>query len=414
MTRFLSQALQAPEPLFRLGLRRLEAANAHRSTDIRFSTHVQQAAQAKLRELGLDPRDTTPEELYHALQERIKVDDALLTKRLRTEAATHISADADPIAGMIHLLKRLPDSKTCYALKNSSLKSLIKKMPPKKAMKQLGYRSIDSFLKHELPLVVLSAAWISEGAGWRQRFLDQYKQLRPSDFENRSIAMIQPDSPRWRELATSVVARQRHNLLCFKELGALVFLPFPAEAPQGALTVSLSLALHELNQIRAGSTFLKLCQFRPDFGTVVRTVAVEEPLLQTGLLDQPVSWSLIQRYYARVAEHFREEIFEPHIQLEDMAWHPIEHALSTIEPRLAFWKDSAHLGVLHNDLPVSLNVVDAALNFCNQLPFERRVAHYFQQSLWHELLLQYLKHDTVEQTVLRALQPQLAAEAIPA
>ncbi len=414
MTRFLSQALQAPEPLFRMGLRRLEAASAHRSADIRFTTHVQQSAQAKLRELGLDPRDTTPPELYHALQERIKADDAWLTKRLRTMAATHVSAEADGVAGMIHALKQLPDSKACYALKNSRLKSMIKKQPPKKAMKQLGYRSVESFLKHEPPVLILSAAWLIEGAGWRQRLLEQYKQLQPADFENRSLILIQPDSPRWRELAASVVSRDRHNLICFKELGALVFLPLPAQAPPGALTVSLSLALHELNQIKAGSTFLKLCQFRPDFGSIVRTVAVEEPQLTAKLLDQPVSWNLVQRYYARLAERFREEIFEPHIQLEDMTWQPIEHTLSLIEPRFEFWKNSAHLGLLHHHQPVSLNIVDAALNYCNQLPFERRVAHYFQQSLWHELLLQYLRHDTVEQTVLATLQPELAREAITA
>lgn len=414
MTRFLSHALQAPEPLFGVGLRRLEAANGNPSTDIRVSTHVQQATKAKLRELGLDPADTTPEELYHALQERIKTDDTLLTKRLRTAAATHISAEVDVIAGMIHVLKQLPDSTACFALKNSKLKSMLKKIPPKKAMKQLGYRSLDSFLKHEPPILVLAAAWLTEGTSWRRRLLDQYKQLKAADFESRSISLMQPDARRWHTLAAAVVGREKHNLICLKELGAIVFLPLPTHTPPGAVTVSLSLALHELNQIRAGSTFLKLCQFRPDFGSVVGTVALEEPQLQAELLDQPVSWSLVQRYYVRLAGRFREEIFEPHIQLEDMAWQPIEQILSSIEPRLKFWQDSAHLALLHHHRPVSCNIVDAALNYCNQLPFERRVAHYFQQSLWHELLLQYLRHDTVEQTVLSALQPQLVAEAVPA
>jgi hypothetical protein len=65
---------------------------------------------------------------------------------------------------------------------------------------------------------------------------------------------------------------------------------------------------------------------------------------------------------------------------------------------------------------VSLNIIDVALNRCNRLPFERRVAHYMRQSLWHELLLQYLPHAEVERTVMSALQPKmkLAAEAVPA
>ncbi len=411
MTRFLSDSLQAREPFFRIGLKNLEVAGNSRNTDIRFSTHVRHATQAKMRELGLDPGDTTPEELYHLLQERMKADDARLTRRLRTEAATHVSAEAEVVSGMVHVLRQLPDSKQCFALKNSSLRAILKKTPPKKAMKQLGYRSLDSFLKHEAPVSILAAAWLIEGASWQHRLLDQYKHVQPGDFETRDIIITQPDSKRWRELAEAIVRQKKHTILCFKELGALVFLPFPAETPDGAVTASLSLALHELNQIRASSTFLKLCQVRPDFGSLVRTVASDEPQLAGRLLDQPLSWQLIQRYYARLTEQFREELFEPHIRLEDMVWHPIENTLSAIEPSLAFWKDTAHLGLLHDRQPVSLNIVDAALNYCNKLPFEQRVAHYFRESLWHELLLQYLPHEMVEQNVMTVLQPKLAKEA---
>jgi hypothetical protein len=128
------------------------------------------------------------------------------------------------------------------------------------------------------------------------------------------------------------------------------------------------------------------------------------------LLDQPVSWNLIQRYYARLSQHFREEIFEPHVQLEDMVWHPVEKALSAIEPSFKFWEQSSHLGLLHDKQPVSLNVVDAALNACNQLPFERRVVNYFQKSLWHELLMRYFKPDNVAEVTMNQLQLETAKE----
>jgi hypothetical protein len=412
MTRFLSEALQAPEPFFRLGLRRLEADNGHPNTDIRFSTEVLRATRDKLRQLGLDPSDTTAEELYHVLQERIKADDARLTKTLRTQAATHVSAEADVVAGMIHALKELPDSKRCFALKASVLKTIIKRLPPKKAMKQLGYRSLDSFLKHETPVSVLAAAWLCEGAAWQHHLLDQYKHLKPSDFEDRNISLTQPDAKRWRDLAESTVAQKKHNLLSFKELGALVFLPLSADAPAGSTTASLALALHELNEIRAGSTFLKLCQVRADFGRLVQMVVSDEPHLNSKLLDQPVPWQIIQRYYACLTHPGREEAFEPHLRFEDIAWHPIEQTLSAIEPGFEFWQRSAHLGLQDQRRPVSLNVVDAALNYCNQLPFEHRVVDYFQRSLWHELMLRYLQHKPVEETVMAELQPQLAEEPV--
>jgi hypothetical protein len=64
----------------------------------------------------------------------------------------------------------------------------------------------------------------------------------------------------------------------------------------------------------------------------------------------------------------------------------------------------------HLHKPVSCNIVDVALNVCNNVPFEKRLVHNFQHSLWHELLLRYLHHDAIEQTVLHELQPVLASE----
>jgi hypothetical protein len=50
--------------------------------------------------------------------------------------------------------------------------------------------------------------------------------------------------------------------------------------------------------------------------------------------------------------------------------------------------------------------MDAALNCCNKLDFERRVSHYFRQSLWYELLLRYLDPVALEQSVMSVLQPR--------
>lgn len=410
MTRFLSHALQAAEPFFRHGLHKLEAASGHPSHDIRFSTEVMHASRDKMRQLGLDPTDTTPEELYQALQRRVAEDDASLNRTLRTKAATHVSAEADVVSGMIHALQELPDSKRCYALKGSVLKTMMKRQPPKKAMKALGYRSLASFLKHESPVLILSAAWLTEDASWKNKLLTGYQKLRPSDFENRNIALVQPSSKKWGVLAESTVAKHRHNLLSFTELGAIVFLPLNSSAPAGSTTVSLSLALHELNEIRSSATFLKLCQVRSDFGNLVEATARREAHLDSEILDKPVKWSLIQRYYARLAGHKQGYVFEPHLEFEDMTWHPIEQTLSAIESRFSFWQHSAHLGVLHSHKPVSMNLVDTALGYCNRLPYQKRVSHHFQQSLWHELQLRYLRHDSVEQSVTRQLQPEFATE----
>ncbi|HSW37283.1 MAG TPA: hypothetical protein VLG37_02845 [Candidatus Saccharimonadales bacterium] len=412
MTRLLSELLGAREPNFRLDIQKLEAVNGHPSADIRLSNEVLQATKAKLAALGLDPKDTTAHELYGVLLERVKSDDTKLEKALRTRAATYVSAEGDVIAGIVHALKEASIPKSCFALKTAVLKSLLKKQPPKRAMRQIGYRSLDSMLKHEPAINLLAAAWLSESAAWRRNLLDQYKKLKASDFEPRQIQIVTPDSKHWQALAQSVVSREHHNILSFKELGAIIILPLPAERPAALTTVTLTLALHALNEIRASSTFLKLCQVRNDFGTIVQTVVTAEPLLNTNLLDQPVPWQLIQSYYARLSQRFREELFEPHIELQDFSWAAVEETLSQIEPSLEFWHHTGHLSWLHRSQPVSFNIIDAALNYCNKLPFEKRIVHYFRHSLWHELMLRYLKHETVEQAVAAELQPELAEQEV--
>ena len=409
MTKFLSDCLNAPEPFFRQGLRRLEASSGHPGADIHVSLEVEQATRHKLQQLGLNPADTTPEELYHLLHERIKADDAKLVKRLRTESALHVSADGDVVGGIVHALKKAPDSKRGFGLKPARFKALIKELPPKHAMKRLGYRSLESFLKKESAVSILGAAQLFENDAWHQHLAGKYAKLTSRDFEDRPIEIVRLDEGHWRELSFEFVEQHKHNLLSLRELAALVFLPLPHEVAPGTTTACLGLGLHELNEIRACGTYLRLCQVRPDFGRLVQTVSSQQPQLNSQLLDMSIPWNLIQRYYSKLKQ-LGDGFAEPQIQPEDIAWHPIEATLKAIEPAFDFWSGSSHLAMLHGGKPVSLNLVDAALNCCNQIPFEKRLAHYFKDSLWHELLLRYLKHKTIEQSILHELQPQLGIE----
>ncbi len=409
MTRFLSMALGAEEPQFYRNIMKLEAVGGHPSADIRLTTKVNRQMKHKLSELGLDPNDTTASELYHALQQRVAADDAHLVKCLRMKAAQTVSAEADIVDGIIAAINELPVSKNCYVMKTSSLKVLMKAHPPKRAMKRLGYRSLASFLKHEPAPLALAAAWLTESETWRQHWLSGYKQLTPHDFESRTITLVKPATARWQQLGEEVVHDMHHTFLSLKEVGVIVFLPWSADAvPAGSAAVTLGQALHELNEMRAASTYLKLCQVRPQFGQTVAQVAGDEARMGTTLLNMSLPWNLVHRYYSRFKRQFTEAAFEPYVQLEDIHWQPLEQALAQIDPALTFWRGTEKLGLLDEEQrPVSMNFLDAALNYCNSLPLARRIVHYFQHSLWQELLMSYLQPEPVEQAVAAEMQPEL-------
>lgn len=406
MTRVLSELLGENVLTFRQGLSRLESASGHASTDIRLTAEVERATRLKLRELGLDPKDTTGTELYAALQQRVRSDDERLEASLRTRFG---EADAMHI-NISKVLSELPVAKSCFALKIPVGKQLLKKLPPKQTMKALGYRSFDSMVRREQLLAIEAAAWVLESASWHKAMIDSYRKLDGSDFEIRPVALVAPNTKHWQDVATQIIAQKKHTVIGLKEFGAVVLLPFPAEKPPAATFATLLMALHEINEVRSSGTFLKLYQVRPDFGTVVQGVVADEPALKADLFDGPLPWQIVQRYYARFADRFREDLFEPHIQKEDLTWHSVEKALSYIEPSLEFWHHTSMLGLIDWRQPVSLNVIDAALNFCNQLPYEQRIVHYFRRSLWSELVIRYLKHENLEETVLHSLESQLVDE----
>lgn len=406
MTRILSETLGAQEPAFRAALTKLERASGHTSADVRLTADMVQSTKAKVKELGLDPHDTKGEELYAALRQRLLEDDARLVQALQTASRTD-----DIVMGIAHALRTVSLPRSTFALKAPAARRLLTKFPPKRVMKQLHYRSIASMLKHEQIATLFAAGWLIESDSWRRSLLDSYRQLKATDFEVRDIAILAPSAERWQQLSTDIVMAKKHNVVGLKELGAVVLLPLPADRPPVVAITTLVLSLHAMNEIRAASTYLKLCQVKPDFGRVLQTVVADEPQLSAEVLDRSVPWQIIQRYYARFKSAFRAEVFEPHVQADDLSWHNIERVLQHIEPSLGFWRGTEALSLLDDKhQPVSCNIADVALASCNRLPYANRIVHYVRQAVWHELLLRYLKHDTIEQTIVGQLQSELVNE----
>lgn len=406
MTRVLSELLGAKEPEFRLGLRQLERASGAPSADIRLSAELHQAVQTALRELGLDPTDTTGPELYNALMARTKQDDVFIREMLGAGPD-----DVDLTLKIQRLLTNIDMPKRVFALKSSVAKRLLKKNPPKKAMKQLGYRSVDSMLKHESVAQLYAAAAITEAPSWHRQLLQCYKNLGATDFESREIGIVAPLNKRWERLTYSYVNDVKQNIMSFKELGVVILLPLPEQTVEGAALAITLLSLHAMNDIRLNSAYLKLHQVRPDFGNLLMQAARSEPYTQASLLGEQLPWKLIHRFFASSKKDFNAELFEPHVQPEDLHWQAAENVLAALHDRLEFWGHGAHLALLDNCEPVSLNFTDAVLNFCNRLPYEQRLVRYFRDHLWHELMLRYLNQENLEQMVHEQLGDELVDTA---
>lgn len=420
----LSQMLGAREPAFRLGLKQLERASGGASEDIRLTSEVIRNRRDCLKQLGLDPDDTTGRELYAALMQRVKEDSEVFDSLLGLGEKAQGAGEDDNIMPYIDRFVRAlqparpadsPDASDAkaaskvFALKAATAKRLLRAHPPKRALKQLGYRSIESVLKHEPATLLFAAAAIAEKAPWHKSMQAAYKKLKPSDFELREVQILAPQADRWQKLSYEYVNFHKNAVMSFREQGAVVLLPLSAGQVRGASLAVTLLVLQAINDIRAASTYLKLHLVRPDFAAVVARVAAvhTEPLTKAEVGGSYLPWKLVHYYFARHPEAYNPDIFEPHVHQEDLQWHAAEDSLAELHPRFSFWQSAACAGLLERGEMISFNLLDAVLSFCNTLPFEQRLIHAARGRLWQELMLRYMRQSNIEQAVHQQLSSEL-------
>lgn len=289
MSRVLAQLMGIAEPTFRAQLQELERAAGMPGADIRLMVEIMQETRSKMCELGLDPHDTTGQELYAALKAR------LLQDEVQVRAGINMRADGTPEAVLQAVRKRLEklDLHThTFVVKQAVLRTMLKKLQPKATMKKLGYRSMDSMIKHEPVAQLLAAASMIESADWQRRRLEAYKKLKSSNFEVKKACFFAPTSKQWPKIAAEYTETTKHNIITVPELGSVIFLPITHELPALAIT-SILLAVQGLNDMRSLGSYLKLQQVRPDFGQAFAEAIQHEPMTVAELAGQQLPWKLV-------------------------------------------------------------------------------------------------------------------------
>lgn len=410
MARILSELLDANEPLFSMALHKLEQASGGQSVDVRLTAEIVGKVHQKMRALGLDPKDTTGKELYQALFNLIKLHDGFLAKRIGISDPTDANEALPRIKATI---EELDIPKHAWVLKHSVAKRLLKATPPKRVMKQLGYRSIDSFLKRENVAEVFGAIRFLETPEWQHAFVQKYKKLTPTDFETRDIAIVLLDPKRFGDAAMQHVHAKRHNVTHLKELGAIVVIPMPVAKMPGITITTLPMLIHYINEIRLYSAFFKMQQVRSDFSELLIATLIDDPADHAVMASQRIHWRVIQRYFGRVEANDHPEIFEPHVMPEDLHWRKAEEVLYRLEPALHFWHDMDYVALPHSDRPISFNLLDMAVSYVNGLTYGHQAVYHFRESLWNEIYTRYMGQPALEQQVLKQLDNErLAPELI--
>jgi len=404
---FLRDLLDAEEPLFSHAITQLEKASGHMGADVRLIADITEKAHQSMRELGLDPADTSGKELYHTLDARVAADNARVASVIGASDPDDVE---QLIPYMVQAANKVDFNRRVFVLKHEKAKDLLRRMPPRVLMKKLGYENVEALFSGEDFDELYTALRFSEGPEWLEQYNELFKTVTRDDYEERDIRILVMNHAKYVDLAAHFVKKKLHNITHTKELGVIVVVPMHAKRMRGLALKSLPLLLHYLNEVKLYSTFFKSKSHLKNFGEIVVTTLIADPGNASQMAGQYVHWRVIQRYFGKLKNESHLEAFEPHVQPEDLHWRRAEDLLYKIDPQLIFWKDRDYVGLsMGEEIPVSLNLFDVSFAYSNSESYENRYVYHFRESLWNEIFARYMSFPNLEHQILQQLDNDMVA-----
>ena len=408
----LADLLAAKQPLFDRTIAGLEDLTQNKEIITKFEAEIDLKFQHLTEEvLKLKCDYHSGEEIYAALMKLMEMQNNLvLTKYLKLEK----HADLDEVLnGCVEFAKSLNLTKTIFRLREFKAKEMLVKNPPREVMKLLGYDDMQELLKNEKLEEIYGALRFAEGDEWLDEFNAQYKDLEPEDFTRGEIEVIKMPL-RWAPLTKKFIEKKKHNITHLKELGVILVLETEDEnLRHGIVLKALPLIVHYFYEVHLYSAFFKLksknlkgCQF----GRMLAETILASPQVNLDLNTDAevesgdVDWRVVQRYFGKLNDLKKHpEVFEPHLQPEDLHWDKTETVLADRIPELKIWEESDYVAKIFDGLPVSLNFMDLTLSYANKDSYGEHLFYHFRESLWNEIFARYMGRENLEEQLLAKL-----------
>jgi hypothetical protein len=334
MSQKIAQLIGQPEPIVKKIVTQLEDKNGYPSHDARLMAQNIQKIRTKLTDLGLDPDDTTGEELYHALLIKFERDSSLFDisygakdldfNELSTKAAS--------------LIMRNLESPNQWVLKNTAAKNILRSLAPKQVMKQLHYRSVESLLKHEAVTELFLAAQYLESATWLKNQSRLVSQLDQTSFESRPLKIIPLTYEKWSKAKKPPV-----HIVENYSVGAVSIWPSAdiKDAPLLSLALLLIDSLSSYKDIRLGQAAADLSETVSWWADMDHLVAnLSSDHVSLSLKDCALNYLHSHDYEQRLMDHgqtsfWRELVsrYENQLDNEKALGTAIIQSMSTIKLR---------------------------------------------------------------------------------
>lgn len=330
----------------------------------------------KLSELGL--KNPSAPEIYSAILKK----SAEAEKELADFIGVDDCVSEYNLTKIVLAAQRVVSPGSGFFLKEDKARELLLSHPPKRLVKVLGYFSTEEMLDNEDFFEIYGSLRFAEEPGWMGKFLETYKSIKKSDFEERQVSFRVLSKKRWQNLAENFIKKKFHNLTHLKELGVIFALPREAKPHQGIIISTFALILHYINEVRYnGNVFNRLSE--AGFGEKLI------PILNGEIKEGVNGWRIIPRYLNK-EEEVDPRYYQPHIQPEAIFWSRADESLMELAKGLPgsgldFWSKVDWVGGVIGENLLTFNSVDASLSFANRLPLGEHYTYHYKEALWNKL-----------------------------
>lgn len=382
MAKLLRNLLGGREPVYSLRLRSLESATGNPKSDLTLLSDVLAGTRVAVNSLGLDPKDTTPDELFEQLIHKAKRDDVELNRSYEGDSKK-----------LVRKLTSIAPLAAVPVIKSSALKKILKQNPPKKVMQALGFRSAESLLKRAPLDQLLLGSFLLESISWHRAFAKKIKSLKPTDItmEKPKIVVINP----------KLIKNGRYAQVVALQCAALVGVPKFKVSP-GSMLLTAALACEGLYYLHVRGVLLKLNRFQESCIRLLAhfTYASPEPVAEIGKVKIPwVScYGLISRNF-----DLQQDLPEGAVEASDFFWASPSQLLPMLNQRINLWDKSAILGMADANQPISLNISDIAHDLYYRVPLSNSTSSALRRGLHAELLTRYLEKSARLDKILKKL-----------
>lgn len=396
MSRLLVQLLRADERQFRSFIERLERACLNPGVDIRLSAEIITKTREKARSLGLDAEDTTAKEMYFALKNKLELDDLKLKEKLKI--------DDKNIFGNIEKLAKnatkLSKKEITLSVSAVGVKRILIAVPPRKTLRLLKLRSLDSVLKREDPRVLYALALQLEDSSWKSQAHAKIKRLQSKDISWQP-AQVLCMPIHWMEKSNSHISHHGFMISC-PDIGVVTLLPVIKKYMPGTTTMSLGLILQAVQRLTIGTMPYRRQGFIQGYQNILPEIAHNKQPALLAIHGLSPSWRAVHQLLS--LGYIEDDGPDVELILGELTWESTEMKLASLVPDYDFWVDTHYLGVKTENEPVSLHLLDVAREVVIGSDYESRLAKHLEGSIWNELQIRYLKQDAMSKALSQQLQ----------